>query len=209
MGEIWIRVFYGIMIVGMVFCFLLAKRHGKDIRSEANAFAFAFVKLSNYVSPFPPKEGLRVKELEGGAVRPLPLEEQSESIQVICRRAGKQTAVDLFHEMESGVERVEKCVGINRTHRAQFLVPYENAFLMAHTFLVGCENPESIDTMEKKQAFDSFLLEQPKHRMMLLKRISGAKGDEFRKLNRNYAAQMEQMEAEELAARRGKTSVKA
>ena len=44
MGDVWIRVFYGIMIVGMVFCFLLAKRHGKDIRSEANAFAFAFVK---------------------------------------------------------------------------------------------------------------------------------------------------------------------
>ena len=79
---------------------------------------------------------------------------------------------------------------------------------MAHTFLVGCESLDTIDTLEKKQAFDSFLLEQPKHRMMLLKRISGAKGDEFRKLNRNYAAQMEQMEAEELAARRGNKAIK-
>lgn len=208
MIDIAIRLAYAIMIVGIILCFVFSKNHQRDLRKAANEFAFAFVKLSNLVSPKPPKEGLLVEKLPGGKVRVLPAEEQPKAIQSILERANSQKAVELFAELDAAADLVCKRASMNRTQKAQFMEPIDQLLLLVHTFLVGCEDLGSIDTMEKKTAFDSFLMEQPVHRMVLIKRITGDKAGEYRELNRRYAKEMEQIEAEEAEARRkGKKAV--
>lgn len=201
-GEMLIRLFYGIMIVGMLFCFVFSKNHSKDIRKEANGFVFAFVKLSNYISSPPPHSGLQAESLGEGKVRVLPLEQQSEAIRVIVKRAGTDRAVQMFRELNDAAELVAKRAGFNRTHKVQFVEPLDQLLMLTHSFLVGCEDLSSIDTEEKLADFNSYLLEQPKHRMVMIKRISGDMAEEYRKLNKNYAAEMERIEAEENAARK-------
>lgn len=202
MAEIAIRLAYGIMIVGIILCFVFSKNHQRDLRKAANEFALAFVKLSNLVSPKPPREGLLFEELPGGKVRVLPAREQPKAIRSIMERANSPEAVELFARLDAAADLVCKRANFNRTQKAQFMVPIDQLLLLTQTFLVGCENVGSIDTAEKKAAFDSFLMEQPAHRMVLIKRITGDMADEYRKLNRRYAQEMEKIEAEELEARR-------
>lgn len=202
MGEWVIRLAYGIMIVGIMLCFVFSRNHQRDLRKAANAFAFAFVKLSNYISPKPPKAGLLTEELPGGKLRALPAGQQPEAIRNILERANSPKAVELFAQLDDAADTVSKRAGFNRTHKAQFQAPLDELLLLAHTFLVGCENLESIDTPEKKAAFDSFLMEQPQHRMVLIKRITGDASDEYRELNKRYAKEMERIEEEEWQAKR-------
>lgn len=197
MGTIAIRLAYGVMIVGIILCFVFTRNRQRGLREAANDFAFVFVKLSNYISSRPPKAELLTEALPDGRLRALPVERQPEAIQTIIRRAGSAKSVKLFAQLSSAAETVASRANINRTDKAQFVAPIDELLLLAHTFLVGCENLETIDTPEKKAAFDSFLMEQPKHRMMLLKRITGDAADKYRELNKQYAQEMEQMEAEE------------
>lgn len=202
MGDTIIRFAYGIMIVGIILCFLFSRNHQRDLRKAANEFAFAFVRLSNLISPKPPKSGLMAEELPGGKVRALPAQEQSKAIQAILERANSPEAVELFAQLDAAADLVCKRANFNRTQKAQFMDPIDRLLLLTHTFLVGCEDLGNIDTAEKREAFDSFLLEQPAHRMVLIKRISGDKADEYRALNRRYAKEMEQIEAEEAKGRK-------
>ena len=202
MGEMFIRLAYGVMIVGMILCFVFSRNHEKDLRKAADEFAIAFVKLSNHISPFPPKEELLTETLPDGRIRALPAEQQPEAIQAILKRANSGKSVRLFKQLRDASDLVTERASINRTHKAQFKEPIESLLLLTHTFLVGCENLSTIDTPEKKQAFESFLQEQPQHRMVLLKRITGELSDEYRKLNKVYAEEMERMEAEEQESRR-------
>ncbi len=204
MGEIIIRLAYGVMIVGAILCFIFSKNHQQDLRRAANDFALAFVKLSNFISPKPPKEGLRVRSLPDGGVQPLPLAEQPEALRRIVQRANEQDSVDLFAQADAAADKVSRRASANRTQRAQFQQPIDQLLLLAQTFLRGCEDLSTIDTEEKRAAFDSFLLEQPQHRMVLLKRITGDLADEYRSLNKKYAAEMEKIEADEAKARRQK-----
>lgn len=201
MGPILIRLAYGVMIVGIILCFVFSRNHEKDVRKAATQFAFAFAKLSNFISPKPPKEGLLVQELPGGGVSVLPLEEQPESIRRIVERANASQSVKLFAELDTAAASVSKQVSANRTHKAQFQAPIDQLLLLAQTFLRGCEDLSYVNSQERKAAFDSFLMEQPEHRMVLLKRISGESAEEYRKLNKRYASEMERIEAEELEAK--------
>ena len=201
MGPILIRLAYGVMIVGIILCFVFSRNHEKDVRKAATQFAFAFAKLSNFISSKPPKEGLLVQELPGGGVRALPLEEQPESIRRIVERANAGQSVKLFAELDTAAASVSRQVGANRTHKAQFQDPIDQLLLLAQTFLRGCEDLSYVDSQERKAAFDSFLMEQPEHRMVLIKRISGESAEEYRKLNKRYAAEMERIEAEGLEAK--------
>jgi len=128
--------------------------------------------------------------------------QQSDAIRAIVKRTNSSRTAQLFSQLDDAAEKVAKAAGINRTHKVQFQEPVDQLLLMTHTFLVGCQDPDSIDTPEKRAAFDSYLLEQPKHRMVLLKRITGSLADEYRELNKVYAAEMERMEAEEQAQRK-------
>lgn len=201
MGDIVIRLAYIIMIAGIVLCFVFSRNHQRDLRKAANEFAFAFVRLSNFISPKPPKSGLLFEDLPDGRVRVLPAQEQSKAIRAVLERANSPEAVQLFAQLDAAADLVCKRANLNRTQRSQFMEPIDRLLLLTHTFLVGCEDLGSIDTMEKKAAFDSFLMEQPAHRMVLIKRISGDKADEYRELNRRYAQEMEQIEAEEAKLR--------
>ena len=201
MGPILIRMAYGVMIVGIILCFVFSRNHEKDVRKAATQFAFAFAKLSNFISPKPPKEGLLAQELPGGGVRALPLEEQPEAIRRIVERANASQSVNLFAELDAAAALVSQRVSANRTHKTQFQAPIDRLLLLAQTFLRGCEDLSYIDSQERKEAFDSFLMEQPEHRMVLIKRISGESAEEYRKLNKRYADAMERIEAEELEAK--------
>ena len=94
-----VHLAYAVMIFGCVMTFILSKNKKKDTRKAADAFAFPFVKLSNYISPTTPAARLAVEELGDGKVRALPLEEQPEPIRFIIKRANTQKSVDLFAEL--------------------------------------------------------------------------------------------------------------
>ena len=203
-----IHLAYAVMMIGIIFSFVLSKNVKKDMRGASDDFAIPFVKLSNHICPTPPSKGLLVEELGNGKVRPLPVEEQSGTIRAVMRRANEQVSVDLFARMVSAADEVEKLAGINRTRKSQFSQPINEILLMTHTFLNGCENPSTIDTLEKKRQFDSFLMNQLEHRMVLLKRISGRKADEYRDLNHIYAKDMERLEREEFEAKKNRNKDK-
>lgn len=196
-----IHLAYAVMIIGMIFCFIASKKAGKGIRGGADEFAFQFVKLSNFISPMPPEEKLRVEELGEGRVKALPAKEQPKEIRDIMKRANSYQSVEMYTSLVKAADHLEELVGKNRTNKAQFLVPVNELLVMTHVFLTGCENPDTIDTQEKREQFDSFLQDQVAHRMVLLKRISGEKSEEYQKLNRVYADEMEAREIEEFEAK--------
>ena len=203
-----VHLAYAVMIFGCVMTFILSKNKKKDVRKACDAFAFPFVKLSNYISPTAPGVRLAVEELGDGRVRALPLEEQPEPIRFIAKRANTQKSVDLFAELVAAEEMVAKAAGRSRFDKREFLLPVNELLMMTHTFLVGCENLATITTEEQRQQFDSYLQDQVKHRMVLLKRIQGFSGDEYRNLNKVYAAEMEKAEQEEQEAKRNRQAAK-
>lgn len=198
-----IHLAYAVMVFAVIICYVLSKNQKKDLRGTANDFARAFVKLSNYISPNPPREELAVETGADDAVTALPLQEQPEAIGFIIKRANADKSVKLFQEMVESADALTKLAGINRTNKAQFSAPINELLAMTHTFLEGCEDLRRIQTAQQKAQFDRFLNDQLAHRMLLLRRISGDMAEEFRKLNQNYAAQMEALEQEELQKRRG------
>ncbi|MEY8337794.1 hypothetical protein AALB16_07135 [Lachnospiraceae bacterium 62-35] len=192
-----IQLAYGCMIIGIIFCFVLAKQQKKDIRKECDGFALSFVKLSNFISPVPPREELAVEEMESGMIKALEEEQQPDEIRQMIRRANDEESVSLFAQMAETADKITKAAGINRTRKEQFADPINQILLITHTFLTGCENLSLIDTQEKKKAFDSFLKDQVEHRMTLLSRISGSLAEEYRSLNRNYEKEMKKIEQEQ------------
>jgi len=203
-----VHLAYAVMVFGCVMTFIFSRNKKKETRAAADAFAFPFVKLSNYISPTAPAARLAVEELGDGKVRALPLEQQPEPIRFIIKRANTQKSVDLFAELVAAEEGVAKQTRRSRFEKAEFLLPINELLMMTHTFLVGCENLETVNTEERRQQFDSYLQDQVKHRMVLLKRIQGISSDEYRKYNKAYAAEMEKMEQEEMEAKRNRQATK-
>ena len=201
-----IHIAYGVMIIGMMFCFIASRKKTKGVRNGADEFVFLFAEISNYVSPNPPKEGLRVENLGGGRVKPLPLEQQPHEVRDIIKRANANKTVNLYALLMDAESEMKEIAGKNKTYTAQFYTPIRQVYLMTHVFLNGCENLKNIDTETKLEQFNSFLLEQVDHRMMLLKRISGEKAEAYRRLNKVYAAEMEAREKEEMEARMKKST---
>lgn len=202
MGALFIRFAYGVMIVGIILCFVFSRNHQRDLRRAANEFALAFVRLSNFISPRPPKERLRARIRRDGSIEALPLAEQPEGIRRLIERANAPEAVELFRQADAAADLVSRRSNFNRTQRAQFQDPVDKLLLLAQTFLQGCEDLGTINTEQRRADFDSFLFEQPQHRMVLIKRITGDLADEYRRLNKRYAAEMEEIEAAEQKARR-------
>jgi hypothetical protein len=108
----------------------------------------------------------------------------------------------MFSELTDAYEELEKEVGHHRTYRSQFCDPLYSLLELTHTFLEGCEDLSRINTREKLKAFESYLFEQPKHRMVLIKRIPGSMADEYRDLNQAYQTEMEEIERAEQEAKR-------
>lgn len=199
-----IHLAYAVMVIGILFCFVLSKRQTKDMRKLSNAFAIPFVKLSNYICPTTLGVELAVEDLGDGKVRALPLDAQPEALRFVIKRANGDKSVRLFAQLTEAADKVTRAAGINRTRKAQFSDPINRILYMTHTFLVGCEDLGRIDTVEKKRDFDSFTHEQVRHRMDLLRQISGDLSDEYRQLNQAYAKEMEAQEQQELEARRAR-----
>ena len=177
------------------------KKECKQLRLYADAFAIPFVKLSNYIAPQKPASSLLTEKTESGDIRPLPAEEQSKEMREIIKRAGNTKAVKLFRKMVEAEDALKTAAGKNRRKCYQFADPVARILYMTHTFLTGCENLAAIDTENKIEEFNSFLNEQVSHRMTLLRLISGSLADEYRELNSVYAAEMEQIEREQMILR--------
>ena len=188
---------FAVMIIGIVFTFVLSKKEIKRLRTLADAFAIPFVKLSNYVMPQKTVSVLLIEKTETGNIKPLPIEEQSKEMQDIIKRAGNNKAVKLFQEMVEAEDTLKKAAGKNRRKCYQFADPVARILYMTHTFLTGCENLAVINTENKLEEFNGFLHEQVQHRMTLLRLINGSLADEYRQLNKVYAAEMEQIEQEQ------------
>ena len=196
-GFSGIHLAYGVMVIGIIFCFVISRNQKKEMRKAVDAFAFPFVRISNYISPTAPENHLAVEKQENGVIRVLPPEQQPGAIRAIMKRANEETPVKLFAEMADAADEVKRLAGINRTRKAQFADPVEEILLLTHTFLTGCEDVRRMDTTEKVEQFESFLQEQVKCRMILLRRISGGSAEEYRELNRVYAREMEMLEKKE------------
>ena len=196
-GFSGIHLAYGVMVIGIIFCFVISQNQKKEMRKAVDAFAFPFVRISNYISPTVPENHLAVEKQENGEIRVLPPEQQPGAIRAIMKRANEETPVKLFAEMADAADEVKRLAGINRTRKAQFADPVEEILLLTHTFLTGCEDVRRMDTTEKVEQFESFLQEQVKYRMILLRRISGGSAEEYRELNRVYAREMEMLEKKE------------
>lgn len=196
-GFSGIHLAYGVMVIGIIFCFVISRNQKKEMRKAVDAFAFPFVRISNYISPTVPENHLAVEKQENGVIRVLPPEQQPGAIRAIMKRANEETPVKLFAEMADAADEVKRLAGINRTRKAQFADPVEEILLLTHTFLTGCEDVRRMDTTEKVEQFESFLQKQVKYRMILLRRISGGSAEEYRELNRVYAREMEMLEKKE------------
>ena len=193
-----VHLAFAVMIIGVIFTFVLSKKEIKQLRSLADSFAIPFVKLSNYIAPQKPASSLLTEKMESGGIRPLPAEGQSKEMREIIKRAGNTKAVKLFREMVEAEDPLKEAAGKNRRKCYQFADPVARILYMTHTFLTGCENLALIDTESKLDEFNSFLNEQVQHRMTLLRLISGSLAEEYRTLNRVYAAEMEQIEREQM-----------
>ena len=193
-GFSGIHLAYGVMVIGIIFCFVISRNQKKEMRKAVDAFAFPFVRISNYISPTAPENHLAVEKQENGVIRVLPPEQQPGAIRAIMKRANEETPVKLFAEMADAADEVKRLAGINRTRKAQFADPVEEILLLTHTFLTGCEDVRRMDTTEKVEQFESFLQKQVKYRMILLRRISGGSAEEYRELNRVYAREMEMLD---------------
>lgn len=189
-----VHLAFAVMIIGVLFTFILSKKELKQLRALADVFAIPFVKLSNYIAPHKPINTLLLETSETGSIKPLPLEAQPKEICDIIKRAGNTKAVKLFQEMVEAEDALKKAAGKNRRKCYQFADPVAHILYMTHTFLTGCENLACIDTERKYEEFNSFLTEQVRHRMTLLRLISGSLADEYRTLNTVYATEMEEIE---------------
>ncbi len=200
-----VHVAYAVTVIGMAFCFVLSKQQKKDIRRECDGFAAAFAKLSNYICPNKldkEKDALAYRRLENGGIQVLPMEDQPETIRAIVKRANTGRSVKLFAELSAAADRVTKEAGFHRMKKYQYSDPINRILYMTHTFLVGCENPDTISTEDRKHDFDSFLYDQVQHRMELLRRISRDMEREYQDLNRLYADEMREQELREQKERR-------
>ena len=190
-----VHIAYVFMIIGVVFCFIFSQREGEALREEVNRFAKPFVLLSNHISPEPPSSGLNVEhdKYDRNKLTVLPLDQQSGTMRAIISRANDEESVKLFAEMAEAAQEIERKVGRNRTKKVQYVEPINEILTITHTFLTGCENTALICTEGTKGQFDSFLFQQVKHRMVLMRRIKGSFGDEYKELCANY---MDEIEAE-------------
>ena len=195
-----VHVAYAVMIIGVMFTFLFYQRQKKDLRTVAADFVFPFVKLSNFICPKQPKNHLLTEELPDGSIRALPPEQQSGEIRAILARANEDTSVKLFSDLVDASDEMSSKAGFNRTDKVQFAEPIREMLLLTHNFLQCCEDLSRLDSKEKLEQFESYLYEQPKHRMLLIKRIPGAMAEEYRQLNTAYTEEMEEIERAEYEA---------
>ncbi|MPM01117.1 hypothetical protein SDC9_47355 [bioreactor metagenome] len=183
--DLFIRIGYGVMAAAIIICFVFSRRNVKELRFKVDAFAEAFLKFSNYISPDPPRRKLAVRR-SGGGVAPLPLEQQPEEIRCILSRGRSEQAEKEYLKMEEAASAVKRHCRRNRRLNIQFTQPVEKLFFLAYTFHSGALDLNSIDDENKENAFRSFLEDQLEHRMVLLKRISREFNDKFLALNKRY-----------------------
>lgn len=181
-----IQLGYVLMLVAIFFCFMLSKGQMKEMRFRVDKFAMAYLKLSNYASPEPPRKKLSVEYLSDKAVQALPLEQQPEEIRFILRRGGTEMAENLYKEIEEYADSIVAHSRRSRGLQIQFARPITDLCFAAYVFVKGSKDLSTIDTTEKEAAFNSFLNNQLKHRLALLKRISKEASEEFYSLNKNY-----------------------
>lgn len=193
---------YVMMGLGIFLTAAFYRKRETEVRLKATEFAFAFAKLSNYVSPEPLKNELRWETSTGDEVRVFPAEEQPGGIRTLMNKVREEEAEKLYAEMVQSSTELDRMAGKNRTLRQQFADPVRELLEMTHTFLRICEERGGRYTKEELEQFRKFAFGQVALRMLLLKRISGLKAEEYRMLNTVYQKEMEEEEEKEWETRR-------
>jgi len=183
--ELYIRIGYAVIAAATVLCIVFSRRGEKELRFIVDRFAAAFLRLSNYASPEIPRRRLAVRR-SGGRVEPLPVRQQPEELRFILERGAAKQSEELFCELEAATAEIKWRCRRNRRLREQFCEPLETLCYIAYVFRKGALDLSSIDDTNKETAFNSFLEDQLKHRMALLRRISREFNGEFLSLNKRY-----------------------
>lgn len=185
MGAAAIRLGYAGMITAVILAFLFSRRGEKELRFAVDRFASAFLGLSNLVSPRPPARRLAVRRA-GGAVRPFPPEQQPGELREILARGAGEEAAGLYQSAEVAAVEVRRRSRRSRRLREQFGQPVTDLCFLACVFTQGCRDLSTVDSVNRENAFVSFLADQEAHRAALFQRISREFGEAFWDLNRNY-----------------------
>lgn len=193
---------YAVMVVGMIFTFVASRKQGKNIRQAVDGFAISFAKLGNYMIPTPSQDTLLTEKTVDGKIQVLPIEQQPENVKTAFGRVKNNTPVRLYNEMLEACSEVEEIAGFSKTNKRQFLQPVSEYLETTHVFLNGCEDPSSIDTEEKVEKFNNYLINQAKYRYELTKRISASAGDSYRSVNKKYENEIVALEKAEHEKRR-------
>ncbi|HIV17551.1 MAG TPA: hypothetical protein IAB17_06130 [Candidatus Alectryocaccobium stercorigallinarum] len=184
-----IAVAYVVMVVGILFFFIYNKKKTREIRLLCNGFAGEFAKLSNNI--IGGKRGIELRyHSTGGGGRVKADERQSEKLTSMMKRALEPVCVEGYAKLLDYAEQIDHRTYRSKTHRQQFNKPVDDIYNMTYVFLNGCQDISTVDTKEKAEQFNSFINDQVKHRMTLLRLISGDYGDEYRKLNTWYYDEM-------------------
>ncbi|WP_459129732.1 hypothetical protein [Guggenheimella bovis] len=192
-----VQIAYVVMIAGMVFTYLFIKKNNRDLREGADEFAFAFIELTNYLMPERVKQGLSVRTDASGKLEPVRLENQSEMIRAIIERARTVKAEACYMKMYQASENIDQLTKRSKRNQTDFSDPIYQILVDTQTFLSHCEDLTTIRSKKEKKEFDSFLFGQVDYRMILLKRISGKRAEEYRKVNSKYIEEMSQIEKKE------------
>lgn len=195
-----IAVAYCVMVAGIVFFFIYNKKKTREIRLICNGFAEEFAKLSNNIIGGKRDVTLRYQPVgNSGSVKPD--EKQSEKLNGMMKRALEPVCVEGYARLLDYAEKIDHRTFRSKTHRQQFYKPTDDIYNITYTFLNGCQDISTIDTQEKAEQFNSFLNDQVKHRMALLRLISGDFADKYRNLNAYYADKMVAIEREQAEQR--------
>lgn len=165
-SEWLVRLLYGVVIIAVVFVLFLGKKQERMVRHAADAFALAFLRLANRISP-----------------RPITHDPSPKTVRSIMTAAVLPEVVGFYNDLAGALEQVHRACGRNGRLKEQFAQPIQEIFDITRGFLVYCEHGGDDDLQEE---FTRFLGEQASYRQQLFKRISRDAGEEFARLNRDY-----------------------
>ncbi|WMJ82798.1 hypothetical protein ACS3UN_01850 [Oscillospiraceae bacterium LTW-04] len=181
--NIYAKIAFVVMVAAMVLSYLFTRKRQRDLRLACNRFAFAFIKISNFVAPQGNVCKIRYKHKANGEISVQPIEQQCNQLKEILGDIKKEQVDSWYDEAQQALLDIIRLCGNNQALCRDYRDPVQRLFNILRTFLVGCENLQNIDTQQKADDFDSFLCEQLSHRKELHKRISWDGAEEFSKLN--------------------------
>ncbi len=184
--NLYAKMAFAVMVAAMALSYLYTKKRQRDIRLACNKFAFAFMRVSNFVAPGVTACRLRCKHGTGDNVVPRPAAQQSEVLNEVFEKVRQPEIDGWYDEAQQALLALVRLCGSNRTLCRHYRDPIQRLFDILRAFLVGCDNFANIATQRDIDDFESFLCDQTSHRETLFKRLSWDGSETFARLNAEY-----------------------